>query len=206
MLANAVADREAVAAAFDAFDLACEQLARLDFTRMTPAELFELQSRREHRVRITAVVDHRILAALQAQATPKDIGARTWAQILITRLRISRSEAGRRVADAQDLGPRHCMDAEILEPALPVCAAALADGIINDGHVHEIRTALGKAAKYNSPAENAELERVLVRAAGGITPHVLREVAGRALYRVGRVRAHHRAGVGRSRDQQPRRR
>ncbi|MGK2869132.1 MAG: HNH endonuclease signature motif containing protein, partial [Mycobacterium sp.] len=87
MLANQVSDREAVLAAFDAYDAACEHLAALDFIRLTPAELFDLQSRREHRDRTTAVADHRILAALQAQATPKDIGARTWTQILCTRLR-----------------------------------------------------------------------------------------------------------------------
>lgn len=66
MSANVVSDREAVLAAFDAYDAACEQLGELDFTRMTPAELFELQSRREHRLRTTAVVDHRILAGLQS--------------------------------------------------------------------------------------------------------------------------------------------
>ena len=77
MLTNQVSDREAVLAAFDAYDAACKQLAALDFTRMTPAELFELQSRREHRARTTAVADHRILSALQAQAAPKDIGARS---------------------------------------------------------------------------------------------------------------------------------
>lgn len=182
MLANTVSDRETVAAAFDAYDAACEQLAELDFTRLTPAELFELQSRRELRARTTAVVDHRIIAALEAQATPKDIGARTWAQILITRLQISKTEADRRLADARDLGPRYAMDGEALDPRLPACATALAEGIINVDHVHEIRTALSKASSYNDPAENAELEAVLVRAARGITPHVLREVAGRALY------------------------
>ena len=148
MLANRVPDREAVLAAFDAYDTACEQLAALDFTRMTPAELFDLQSRREHRSRTTAGVDHRILAALQAQATAKDIGARTWPQILTTRLRISESEAQRRVRDTLDLGPRHSMDGELLDPILPACAQALAEGVINLGHVREIRTAVGAAGRY----------------------------------------------------------
>ncbi|WP_395311678.1 DUF222 domain-containing protein [Mycobacterium sp. AMU20-3851] len=181
MVANAVSDREAIITAFDAYDAACEQLAGLDFTRLTPAELFELQSRREHRCRTTAVVDHRILAVLQTQATPKDIGARTWSQILITRMQISQAEASRRLSDAQNLGPRYGMDGELLEPALSACAAALAAGAINDGHVKEIRSALSQAAKYQGPSENADLERILVRAAAGITPHVLREVADHAL-------------------------
>lgn len=181
MLANQVLDREAVLAAFDAYDSACEQLATLNFARMTPAELFELQSRREHRARTTAVADHRILAALQAQATPKDVGARTWAEILCTRMRISKDEADRRLADARDLGPRHGMDGELLEAALPACADALADGAINREHVREIRKALTTAAKHADPAACAELEGVLATAATGITPHTLRELATYAL-------------------------
>lgn len=181
MLANQVSDREAVLAAFDAYDSICEQLAALDFTRMTPAELFELQSRREHRTRTTSAADHRILAALQAQATPKDIGARSWPEILCTRLRISKDEADRRIADTRDLGPRHGMNGEVLEAALPACAAGLATGVINREHVQEIRKALTKAAKYTDPAACAELEGVLATAARGITPHTLREVATYAL-------------------------
>lgn len=177
-----VANREAVMAAFDAYDAACEQLAGLEFIAMTPAELFELQSRREHRARTTAVADHRILAALQAQAVPKDIGARSWPEILCTRLRISKDEAVRRLADARDLGPRHGMDGEALEPELPSCAQALAAGTINGDHVREIRKALGMAAKYTDRAACAALERDLTAAATGITPHTLREVAKYALY------------------------
>lgn len=182
MFASSVSDREAVTAAFDAYDAACERLAELNFTRMSPAELFELQSRREHRTRTTAAADHRILAALQAQSTPKDIGARTWVQILITRLRISEAEAQRRVRDARDLGPRHSMDGQILEPELAACAAALAEGSINSGHVDEIRDAVTAAAKYTAPSNCAQLERDLVAAATGISPRTLREVATYALY------------------------
>lgn len=182
MSANLVSDREAVLAAFDAYDDACEQLGKLDFTRMSPAELFELQSRREHRLRTTAVVDHRILAGLQAQATPKDIGARTWGQILTTRLRISEAEAQRRVRDARDLGPRYSMDGQILEPELAACAAALAEGSINSGHIDEIRGAVTAAARYTAASKCAQLERDLAEAATGISPRTLREVATYALY------------------------
>lgn len=181
MFAKRVSDREAVLATFDAYDSICEQLAALDFTRMAPAELFELQSRREHRARTTAAADHRILAALQGQATPKDIGARSWPEILCTRMRISKDEADRRLAEARDLGPRHGMDGEILEPVLPACASALGAGAINVDHVQEIRRALTKAARHTDPAGCAELERILATAAAGITPHTLREVATYAL-------------------------
>lgn len=169
-------------AAFDTYDTACEQLAALDVTRLDPADLLALQSRREHRHRTTAVIDHRILAALQAQATPKDIGARTWAQVLTIRLRISDTDAANRVRDAADLGPRHSMDGQPLEPTLPACAAALAEGSITVDHVHEIRTAVARAGRYADRHRCEELEADLVEAATGITPRTLREVAEYAVY------------------------
>ncbi|MGN7779900.1 DUF222 domain-containing protein [Mycolicibacterium sp. 22603] len=181
MLANAVSDREAVLAAFDAYDSACAQLAAVDVTRLSPADLLTLQSQREHRARTTAVLDHRIMAALQAQSSPKDIGARTWAQILTIRLRISEAEAGRRLRDAADLGPRHSLDGQLLGPALPACAAALAEGTINLDHVQEIRTAVERAGRYADRHRCEELEADLVAAAAGITPRTLREVADYAL-------------------------
>ena len=182
MLANQVSDREVVLTAFDAYDAACEQLAALDVTRLDPADLLALQSRREHRHRTTAVIDHRILAALQAQATPKEIGARTWAQVLTIRLRITEAEAANRVRDAADLGPRHSMDGQPLEPTLAACAAALAEGSITLDHVQEIRTAVVRAARYADRHRCAELEADLVQAATGITPRTLREVAEYAIY------------------------
>ena len=181
MLANGVADREAVLAVFDAYDSACEQLAALDVTRLSPADLLTLQSQREHRARTTAVLDHRILAALQAQITPKEIGARTWAQILTIRLRISEAEAARRLRDSADLGPRQSLDGQVLDPTLPACAAALAEGTINLEHVHEIRTAVERAGRYAEPQRCGQLEADLVEAATRITPRTLREVADYAL-------------------------
>ncbi|AXK75586.1 MULTISPECIES: DUF222 domain-containing protein [Mycobacteriaceae] len=181
MLANGVADREVVLAAFDAYDSACEQLAALDVTRLSPADLLTLQSQREHRARTTAALDHRIMAALQAQSTPKEIGARTWAQILTIRLRISEAEAAHRLRDAADLGPRHSLDGQVLLPTLPACAAALAEGTINLEHVQEIRTAVERAGRYAARQRCGQLEADLVEAATRITPRTLREVADYAV-------------------------
>lgn len=163
MLANQATYPEAVAAAFAAYDAACKQLVGLDFTQLTPAVLLDVQSRREHAARITANVDHRILAALQAQATPKEIGARTWAEVLMIRMQISKTEANQRIAEAADLGPRCAIDGQPLEPVLPNTAQALADGAINHCHVDEIRSTVSKAAKYASAAKCAELEQILAR-------------------------------------------
>lgn len=181
MFANQATYPEAVAAAFAAYDAACKQLVGLDFTQLTPAVLLDVQSRREHAARITANVDHRILAALQAQTTPKEIGARTWAEVLMIRMQLSKTEANQRIAEAADLGPRCAIDGQPLEPVLPNTAQALADGAINRCHVDEIRSTVSKAAKYASAAKCAELEQILARAARSVTPLALRDIGNHAL-------------------------
>jgi hypothetical protein len=58
---------------------------------------------------------------------------------LADRLRITKAEAGRRVAKAADLGGRRALTGEPLEPRLPATAAAQRLGEIGDGHVKIIR-------------------------------------------------------------------
>ncbi|MUM33121.1 HNH endonuclease, partial [Mycobacterium sp. CBMA361] len=62
------------------------RIASLDYSGLSVRELLEVQSRRE-RLRCAAeAVDHRILAALAAQTTPKEIGAKNLAEVLRIRL------------------------------------------------------------------------------------------------------------------------
>ena len=150
MRSDMVADRVGVLAAFAAFDAACQALTRLEFTAFTTAELLELQSRREHATRITARVDHRILATLQNQASAKEIGGKSWTDVLALRLRISRTDATARIKAAEHLGPRHTIGGDVLPPLLPLTAAALADGKLTVEHADIIRTTLRTAETYSS--------------------------------------------------------
>jgi hypothetical protein len=182
MSANAVSDRVSVLAAFDAYDSACEALAGLDFTAFTVAELLALQSRREHRARTTAGVDHRILAVLQTRVTPAEIGERTWTKVLMTRMRIGEAEAKRRVEFAEDLGPRYPTCGGTIEPALPATAAALAQGAISIDHVCAIRDGLRRAATVCDPAGCSALEATLATAARHVSPAEVSALADRAVY------------------------
>ena len=49
---------------------------------------------------------HRMLARVQAETTAKEMGAKSWRDVLATRWRISPTEAGRRLDEAAQLGPR----------------------------------------------------------------------------------------------------
>ncbi|MGJ6124543.1 DUF222 domain-containing protein [Mycolicibacterium sp. Y3] len=182
MLANAVGDRETVLAAFYALDAAAEQLAGMDFTPFSVAELLELQSRRERQARITACADHRILAALQNQATAREMGGKSWPDILALRLGISQVEAKARVKDAEHLGPRFVIGGDVLEPVLPVCAEALASGAITLEHAGHIRDVLRKSERHTTATDRAEWERTLVRIAASNPPETVKDVGAQMLY------------------------
>ncbi|WP_264892787.1 13E12 repeat family protein, partial [Mycobacterium kiyosense] len=75
----------------------------------------------------------------QLAAVSKEELGDTLRNALADRLRITTSEAGRRIADAADLGERVSLTGEPLAPRLEATAAAQRRGRIGSGHVNEIR-------------------------------------------------------------------
>ncbi|WP_044097385.1 DUF222 domain-containing protein, partial [Mycobacterium canetti] len=59
---------------------------------------------------------------------------------LANRLRITKPEAARRIADAADLGPRRALTGEPLAPQLTATATAQRQGLIGEGHIKVIRS------------------------------------------------------------------
>ncbi|OBB33178.1 hypothetical protein A5792_12300 [Mycolicibacterium peregrinum] len=157
-------------------------LVDVDFTGFDTAELLAIQSERERQARAQATVDHRIQSALMARTSPREIGGKSWPDVLATRMRISRKEASRRVAAAAHLGPRYGLTGEVLEPMLPACAEALRSGSINTDHITIIRHAVAEAEKYVGPAELAQIESDMVAAATRDTPETLKAAAAKLLY------------------------
>lgn len=182
MHSTSVVDREAVFAAYADYDAACATLATLTYTSLTLPELLELQSRRETQVCHAPTVDHALLAEIQTRTTAKDIGAKDWADVLVHRLRISRTEARRRVAEAHDLGPRTTLNGDALPPLLPDTAAAQATGQINAEHVAIIRNFINKPPIPLDDATIAHIDTDLTRIAIGNTPETLRRSAERIAF------------------------
>ncbi|MFI2842227.1 DUF222 domain-containing protein [Mycolicibacterium sp. PDY-3] len=200
MGSDVVASRESVQHALSDRAASVKALLDADFTCFDTAELLAIQSEREERARADAAVDHRILAVLMDRATAHEIGGKTWADVLSTRMRLSGAEAGRRVQAAKQLGPRHAMGGEVLAPLLPACSAALAAGTINDGHIQVIRGAVHQAAKHTTPAKCAELEEILVSVAAAAGPETVQTAATHALMLLnqdgpGPDLARHRRGI-----------
>ncbi|MGW0162399.1 DUF222 domain-containing protein [Mycobacterium sp. NPDC003323] len=182
MKSDVVQSRDAVAAAVCDRAASVKALLDADFSVFDTAELLALQSEREERARQDEAVDHRILAALMARASAHEIGGKNWADVLGTRMRLSGREAARRVRRAEELAPRQSITGQTLEPALGLCAQALAQGAIGEGHVAVIAEAVRLAAKYVDAAECAELEAILMPLAQSSPPETVHATAVSALY------------------------
>ena len=125
---------------------------------------------------------HRLLARLQVEATAKEMGAKSWNQVLAVRWRISTAEAGRRLGEAALLGPRQSITGQALPPVLAVTAAAQARGVINTEHVTVIAKAVAKLPGFVDAATREEFETDLVRLAGGTGPKDVSDAAELALF------------------------
>ena len=80
-------------------------LADCDLERQTDAELVEFLDELETLSCELPTQWHRGLARLQTETTAKEMGAKSWNEVLRIRWRISTAEAGRRLAEAAVLGP-----------------------------------------------------------------------------------------------------
>jgi hypothetical protein len=99
--------------------------------------------------------------------------------VLATRLRISAGEARRRLADAEQLGPRAALIGEPLEPVLARLAAAQPGGRLNAEHVRIIRRFVAHLPSWVDPDTRAQAEAQLIAIGCGFKPEELRVAAER---------------------------
>lgn len=173
---------EAVQAALTALRAAHDELAALPIDALTTSELVAGLDDLEALSCQLPTQSHRLLALLQAETTAKEMGAKSWRQVLANRLRISTSEAGRRLDEAAVLGPRRSLTGEPLDPVLPCAALAQARGLINAEHVEVVRKAMGRIPAAVDPLTRAQIEVDLVRHAVGLGPKELKDKAERTLF------------------------
>jgi hypothetical protein len=124
----------------------------------------------------------RMLACLQGQTTPKEMGAKSWKDVLAIRWRISAAEANRRLSRAAVLAPRHTLTGPPLPPLLPATAAAQAAGVINPEHVTTICEAIERLPGFVDAATRSQIEIDWVRTAAGVGPKPLKDAAERTLF------------------------
>ncbi|MGZ5376790.1 MAG: HNH endonuclease signature motif containing protein [Mycobacterium sp.] len=173
---------DAVQVAVAALRSAHDQLAALSIDLLTKPELVGVLDELETLSWQLPAQSHRLLARLQAETTAKEMGAKSWRDVLAIRWRISTSEAGRRLDEAAELGPRRTLTGEPLEPVLPCVALAQAHGLINREHVKVVRDTMDRIPPAVDAVTRGQIEADLARTAMGVGPKELKDNAERTLF------------------------
>ena len=130
--------REEIVEIFGALDADLDRLRDLSFDALTTPERLRALERLESVARRLRVPGHALINQLAEQARAEELGGKL-ATAVANRLRISRTDANRRIAEAADLGERRALSGETLPPQLTATAQAQRDGRIGDGHLTVIR-------------------------------------------------------------------
>jgi hypothetical protein len=161
----------------DAFRAAWKRVLDLTFDALTtPERLNVLETFEEFRRQIPAV-EHALINELVGEE-PAVLGGKLPAA-LADRLRISRTEASRRVHEAADLGERRALNGEPLPPVLEATAAAQRNGDLGAGHIAVIRSFWARLPEFIDVETRARAEVQLARLAGEHRPDELAKLADR---------------------------
>ena len=94
-------DKDRIITTLEAADASYRELASLPLEALTRPEKTELLKRLGEIDRKMAALERRLIGQLITQGDPAMFGAASWADVLSRRLRISRGEAERRIAEAR---------------------------------------------------------------------------------------------------------
>ena len=175
---SGVVVQQAVSTLLAAYDA----LAGGDADAMTKSELVSVLDDLEILTCRLPAQSHRMLARLQAETTPREMGAKSWNEVLRIRWRLSTAEAGRRLAEAAALGPRRALTGESLSPILQAVAAAQGAGLINADHVKVLRDVMRRIPAWVDIVTREQIEVDLVRVAVGAGPKELKDTADLRLF------------------------
>ncbi|MGV0071094.1 HNH endonuclease signature motif containing protein [Mycobacterium colombiense] len=133
-----LSDREELQHDVDALRAVVSRFREHSYDALTNPERLQMLEVLECEARKLQAPSHQLINQLGEQGDSTELGGKlSW--VLADRLHISRAEAGRRIAEAADLGPRRALTGEPLPPVLPATAAAQRDGAIGADHVAVIR-------------------------------------------------------------------
>ncbi len=142
-------------------------------------ELVGLLSELTTVLRTVPVLEHRVLARLVAETEPCRLGEASWKKVLTTALRVSDTDAKRRLRDAAQLGPRQSLTGEPLEPVWAATAAAQARGALDAEHVAVIATFHEKLPCWVDVDTRAAADAQLAELGSGLNPAELKKAAAR---------------------------
>jgi uncharacterized protein DUF222 len=136
-------DREEIQGDIDALRAVVSRILGHSYASLTNPERLGLLEAIERETRRLQVPAHQLINQVAEQSDSEELGGKL-SHVLADRLRITRPEAGRRIAEAADLGPRRALTGEPLPALLMGTAAAQRAGAIAREHVQVIRRFLGQ--------------------------------------------------------------
>jgi len=172
--------REEIVEVFNALDAEVDRLCELSFDVFTTPERLRALERLERVARRLRSPRHTLINQISAQAGEEELGD-TLPTALANRLRITKAEAGRRIAEAEDLGERRALTGEPLAPRLTATAAAQRQGLIGDGHVKVIRSFFAHLPDEVDLPTRGAADTDLADKASGYRPDELAKYAQRVM-------------------------
>ncbi|MGD9618445.1 MAG: HNH endonuclease signature motif containing protein [Mycolicibacterium sp.] len=126
-------------------------------------------------------LEHRALNRLTGETEPRDLGASSWRDVVTTALRVSKSNANRRLREAANLGPRRAMTGQPLPPVWEATAAAQARGLLGAEHVAVIAKFHQHLPGWVDVGTREVADAHLADLGGGLGPEELDQAAGALL-------------------------
>ena len=167
-----------VTAKLDALDAADAALAGLNFDALSPTVRLQVLERMETSRRRQIATSHGVIGGL-AHEDPTDLGGPPH-QMIADWLRISYTEARRRIRDAQQLSPRLTLTGQQLPPELPATAVAWRNGVLDAQHLRVIQTFVHDLPQDTPVAVVEHAEKQLAEQAAHVRPDQLQKAADRA--------------------------
>lgn len=160
-----------------ALDGAVAAIAQRNFGVLPPVVRLRALERMETALRRQMAMSHDVIAGL-AKEDPAHIGGPVH-KVIADWLRISPSEANRRIRDAKQLSPRLTLTGQELPPELPTTAKAWREGLLDGQHLRVIQ-AFVRDLPDDVPVDAvAKSERFLARQASKVRPDQLEKAAHR---------------------------
>jgi hypothetical protein len=158
---------------------AIDALTALDLTTLDRDELLGLARAVETQRRRLPVIDHRLVAELDARGVAFELGCASTAALIRAALRLAPADAKARVSAAADLGPRRAVSGEALPPLFAGVSAAQAEGAISTHHAKVIVDAIDELPAQVQAEHAAAIEERLVADARTFDPTQLCRLARR---------------------------
>jgi hypothetical protein len=164
-------------AALEALDAAVARVRELNFDTYDPAVRLRTLERLETARRHQTVASYDLIASLAKEEFAAIGGVPH--KVIADWLRISCTEARRRIHNAEQLAPRLTLTGQVLPPQLPATAQAWRAGMLDEQHLRVIQSFVRDLPEITPAATVEQAEQFLAEQAANLRPDQLDKLADR---------------------------